>query len=280
MAVKLIIDSGCDLSAQQAEAMGMILVPMTVHFGNEEFRSGVDLSTEEFYHKLAQTQQLPTTSQPTPFDFETAFEQVVDAGDEVVALCVSSNLSGTYQSACIAAADMGERVHVVDTQSVTMGQRILAEYACILRDQGFSAREIAQKIEQKKADVVLYGAVDTLEYLIKGGRLSKAAGAVGTVLGIRPVLTIQDGVLVVAGKARGPKASLGMLKSFLEETGIDTTLPYIAGYTGNDPQVLNPLLDTCDPLLDGSTFPISHIGSTIGTHAGPGLVGIACFRKA
>lgn len=279
MAVKLIIDSGCDLNAQQAEALGLILVPMTVHFGSEEFRSGVNLSSHAFYEKLAESQELPTTSQPTPYDFETAYREVLDAGDEAVVLCVSSNLSGTYQSACIAADGMEDRIHVVDTQSVTIGQRVLTDYAISLRDQGLSAKEIAQKLEEKKADVVVFGAVETLEYLIKGGRLSKAAGAVGTVLGIRPVLTVKDGVLVMAGKARGPKASLNMLKGFLEEAAIDTSLPCVAGYTGNDPEILKPLLEVCEPLLNGGHFPTTHIGSTIGTHAGPGLVGIACFRK-
>lgn len=277
MAVKFIVDSGCDLSQTQAEALGVILVPMSIHFGCEEYRSGVNLTNEEFYKKLAASRELPTTSQPTPYDFETVYRQVKSNGDEAVVLCISSALSGTYQSAAIAAADFQDRIYVVDTYTVTIAQRILLEYAFQLREKGCTAAQIAAQLEEKKSSVRVYGAVDTLEYLIKGGRLSKAAGAVGTVLGIRPVLTVRDGVLVVAGKARGPKASITMLKNFAEEDGIDLSMPFLAGYTGTDPQIIDGLSDAFSDTLHN--IPVSEIGSTIGTHAGPGLVGFAFFHK-
>lgn len=280
MAVKLIIDSGCDLNAQQAKDLDMILVPMTVHFGDEEYHSGIDLSNEEFYSKLAASRNLPTTSQPTPYDFESVYQQVKDAGDEAVVLCISSALSGTYQSAKIAANDFEGCIYVVDTYTVTIAQRILVEYALQLRAEGYTAGQIAAKVEKKKNDIRVYGAVDTLEYLIKGGRLSKAAGAIGTVLGIRPVLTVRDGALVVAGKARGPKASIAMLKNFVQEDGIDTSLPLLAGYTGTDPQVVSALLESLSGFELDACIPVAEIGSTIGTHAGPGLVGVAFFKKS
>lgn len=280
MAVQIIIDAGCDLSQQQAKAMGVTLIPMTIRFGSEEYRAGFDISNEEFYNKLTGSKELPTTSQPTPYDFETVYNRVKEAGDEAVVLCISSALSGTYQSATIAAADFEDCVYVVDTRAVTVAQRILLDYAVSLKKHGASAGEIAAEIERKKGDVRAFGAVDSLEYLIKGGRLSKAAGAVGTVLGIRPILCLSDGALEVAGKARGPKAAVAMTHNLIEELGIDFSLPSGLGYTGNDPQVIDPFLNAPNSAWAGHDVAIYNVGSTVGTHTGPGLFLAAFFKKS
>lgn len=280
MAVKLIIDAGCDLSAEQANALGVTLIPMTIRFGNEEYRAGVNITNEEFYNKLTEAKELPTTSQPTPYDFETAYQQVKAAGDEAVVLCISSALSGTYQSAMIAAADFEDCIHVIDTRAVTVAQRILLDYAISLKNHGTSAKEIAEEIEKKKKDVCAFGAVDTLEYLIKGGRLSKAAGAVGTVLGIRPVLHLKDGALEVVGKARGPKAAITMTHNLITELGVDFSMPSGVGYTGNDSQVVKPFLDAPNSAWAGHDASIYNVGSTVGTHTGPGLFLVAFFKKS
>lgn len=280
MAVKLIIDAGCDLSADQANALDVTLIPMTIRFGNEEYRAGFDISNEEFYNKLTTTKELPTTSQPTPYNYEIVYQQVKDAGDEAVVLCVSSSLSGTYQSAMIAAADFEDCIHVVDTRAVSVAQRIVLEYAISLKNHGASAKEIAEEIEKKKRDLCVLGAVDTLEYLIKGGRLSKAAGAVGTVLGIRPVLHLKDGVLEVVGKARGPKAAITIAHNLIAELGVDFSMPSGVGYTGNDPQVVRPFLDAPNSAWACNDIPIYNVGSTVGTHTGPGLFMVAFFKKS
>ena len=280
MAVILITDSGCDLDTAQAQELNITLVPMTVRFGETEYLSGVNLSKEEFYNKLTESKELPTTSQPTPYDFEKAFQNVKNAGNEAVVLCVSSVLSGTYQSACIAADIYEDCIHVVDTKAVSIAQKILLDYAVLLREQGLSATEIASALEEKKNAVCAFGAVDTLEYLIKGGRLSKAAGAVGSMLGIRPVLPLSDGALVVAGKARGPKAAISMTNKLVEETGIDFSMPFGMGYTGNDAAVTDAYLNNEDSVWSNHTVPVYHVGSTVGTHAGPGLCIAAFFKKS
>ena len=280
MAVVLITDSGCDLDTAQAQELKITLVPMTVRFGETEYLSGVNLSKEEFYNKLTESKELPTTSQPTPYDFEKAFQNVKNAGNEAVVLCVSSVLSGTYQSACIAADSYEDCIHVVDTKAVSIAQKILLDYAVLLRKQGLSATEIASALEEKKNAVCAFGAVDTLEYLIKGGRLSKAAGAVGSMLGIRPVLTLSDGALVVAGKARGPKAAISMTNKLVEETGIDFSMPFGMGYTGNDAAVTDAYLNNEDSVWSNHTEPVYHVASTVGTHAGPGLCIAAFFKKS
>ena len=279
MAVILITDSGCDLDSNQAQALEITLVPMTVRFGEEEYLSGVNLSKDEFYNKLATNKQLPTTSQPTPYDFENVYQKVKADGNEAVVLCVSSALSGTYQSACIAADGYEDCIYVVDSKAVSVAQKILLDYAISLRQQGLSANMIATALEDKKESICAFGAVDTLEYLIKGGRLSKAAGAVGSMLGIRPVLTLCEGALDVAGKARGPKAAISMTNKLMEETGIDFSMPYAVGYTGNDPAITEAFLTAPDSALANRSVPVYQVGSTVGTHAGPGLFIAAFFKK-
>lgn len=280
MAVRFIIDAGSDLTQAQAQALGVALIPMTVRFGTEEFRSGLDLSNNEFYDKLAAATELPTTSQPTPFDFQQVYQQIREAGDQAVVLCISSALSGTYQSATIAAADYSECVYVVDTKAVSVAQRILLDYAISLKNHGASAKEIAAELEKKKESVCAYGAVDTLEYLIKGGRLSKTAGAVGSMLGIRPVLCLSNGALAVAGKARGVKAAIAMTHKLIEEIGVDHSMPVGIGYTGKDPSVVKPYLEASNSVWAGETIPVYNVGSTVGTHTGPGLFIVGFFKKS
>ena len=280
MAVKLIIDAGSDLTVAQAKELDVTLIPMSVRFGSEEYLSGVDITNEEFYNRLATERELPTTSQPTPFAFEEVYQQVVDSGDEAVVLCVSSALSGTYQSACIAADGLEDRIFVVDTRAVSVAEKILLDYAISLRNHGANAQAIAAELEKKKEDVCVFGAVETLEYLIKGGRLSKTAGAVGSVLGIRPVLHLVDGALEVAGKARGAKAAITMTHQFISDVGIDFTMPCGLGYTGNDPKVLSPFLEAQNASWSGQDIPVYNVGSTVGTHTGPGLFLVAFFKKS
>ena len=280
MAVTLITDSGCDLTWEQARELNVILIPMTVHFGDEEYFSGIDLSNEDFYKKLAVSAELPTTSQPTPFQFEQAYAKIKQNGDEAVVLCVSSALSGTYQSANIAQDGYEDCVYVVDSQAVSTAQKVLLDYAISLRNHGASAKEIALALEAKKNDVCAFAAIETLEYLIKGGRLSKAAGAVGSVLGIRPILTLKDGALTIAGKARGVKGAISMTNKMIADVGIDFSMPVAVGYTGCDPEVIRPYLDVEDSVFSGETPSIYHVGSTVGTHAGPGAIIAAFFRKS
>lgn len=280
MAVKFIIDAGCDLTAQQAAELDVILIPMTICFDNKEYRSGIDLSHEDFYKMLTEEKELPTTSQPTPYEFEAVYQKIKENGDEAVVLCVSSALSGTYQSASIARDGYEDCIYVVDTRAVSLAQKILLDYAISLKKNGISAKEIVQELERKKSDVCAYGAVETLDYLIKGGRLSKTAGAVGSVLGIRPVLYLCDGALSVAGKARGAKGAITMTHNLVAEVGVDFTMPFAIGYTGNDPQVIIPYLDAPNSVWNGHDVPVFNVGSTVGTHTGPGLFITAFFKKS
>ncbi len=280
MAVKLITDSGADISAAEAAELEIILVPMTIHFGKEEFHSGVDLSAEDFYTKLGKSVELPTTSQPTPAAFQEEYYKIKEAGDEAVVVCISSALSGTYQSAVIAAEDYSDCIHIVDTKNVTLGQRILVMYARTMINEGFSAGEIARKLLTMRSKVCVYGVLDTLIYLIKGGRLSKAAGFVGSIMGIRPLLTVnEDGELEVVGKARGQKAALSSLDKLLLKNEVDFSLPAAVGYTGLNACIAEDYVCSNTSALKDLSLSICAIGSTIGTHTGPGALALAFFKK-
>ena len=278
MSVKIIIDSTADL--MPAVKARCLVVPLTIHFDDEEYIDGVTITHREFYEKLIESDVLPHTSQAAPSAFAQVFEEVVQAGDQAVVITLASGLSGTYQSAIIARDGFEDCIHVVDTKAVSIAQRILLNFAISLKKHGATAKEIAQELERKKADVCAYGAVETLEYLIKGGRLSKTAGAVGSVLGIRPVLYLCDGALAVAGKARGAKGAITMTHNLIAEIGIDFTMPFAIGYTGNDPQVIEPYLDAPNSAWKGYEVPVYNVGSTVGTHTGPGLFIVAFFKKS
>lgn len=276
MAVQLIIDSASDLTLEEAKALGVKLIPIPINFGEQEYLSGVNITQEEFYNKLASCKELPTTSQPAPYEFEKAFREVKEAGDEAVVLCISSALSGTYQSAKAIAQDYSDCVWVVDTLSVTIGQRLLLDYALQLREKGYNAKRLAEEIENAKTRLTVYGIVNTLDYLVKGGRLSKAAGAAGTLLGIRPVLTVRDGVLQVISKARGIKAAHAALNKLVEETTQDTNMPSMVAHTGTDDADLTAFLESAD--LKWSMVPRGIVGSTVGTHTGPHLICLGYFK--
>ena len=199
--VKIVIDSTINVAGHLSEKF--TIVPLTVKFGDEEFIDGVTISNSEFYEKLIGSDISPTTSQATPDKFEQVFKEAVDQGFDVVAITISSSLSGTCQSANIAADEYIGKVFVVDSYAVTIGGGILAELALTLAEQGKSAKEIAETLETEKSNIRLVALFDTLEYLKRGGRISKATAFAGGILNIKPIIGVEDGQITVLGKARG-----------------------------------------------------------------------------
>jgi DegV family protein with EDD domain len=282
MGVKIIIDSSSDVSQEKAAEWGIKVIPLKVRFGNEEFEDGVTLSNRTFYEKLIETDEIPKTSQISPYTYEEAFREALEAGDEVVCLVISSGVSGCLQSANIAAQECGAGIHVVDTRQFCISYYILAEYAVRLRDRGMNAAEIASEIERVKDSATLVSVFDTLEYLKLGGRLSSAAAFAGSVLAIKPVISISDGIVDVIGKARGSKNGNNMLVQRIEKLGgIDFSMPLCLGYTGLSDELLKKYLQDSYHLYAGQveTIPIVSVGATIGTYAGPGAIAFAFFPK-
>lgn len=281
MALRILVDSTFDFTPEQLELTGIEVVRLHVNFGGEDFVDGVDITPEGFYERLIESDALPTTSQAAPADFAEAFERLTANGDELVCLTISSKLSGTYQSAMIAAADFEGRVRVVDTLNVALGAQILARYALRLASGGRGMDEVADELERVKGRVHIIALLDTLEYLKRGGRISAAAAAVGGVFSIKPVITIRDGAVAVIGKARGSKNGENLLSQLIEKHGVDFTMPYVLGYTGLSDALLQKYKADSARLWVGyaKDLPVSIVGSVVGTHAGPGAIAVAFFGK-
>ncbi len=279
MNVRIIVDSSTDVA--EAYLNRIQVVPLTLRFGEEEYYDGVTIHKEEFYRRLVESDELPTTSQAAPASFDQVFREVAANGDSAVVICLSSKLSGTYQSACIA-AESYDNIYVVDSQSVAIGTGVLAQYAVDCADAGISAREIAEKLEKKKADVTVIALLDTLEYLKKGGRISKTVAFAGGVLNIKPVVTVQDGVVALIGKARGSRNGNNLLVEKINQSGgVDFSMPVLLGYTGLNSALLDKYVEDSRGLWaeELDAIPKTLLCSIIGTHVGPGAVAVAFFRK-
>lgn len=278
MAVTVVVDSTADL-LPQVEAR-VKLVPLSIRFGDEEYIPGVNMDTRRFYELLVERDVLPTTSQASPFAFEEVFRQAVEAGDDVVCLTCSSKLSGTHQSAVIAAREFPGKVWVVDSNTIAIGLGILTEYALTLVDLGFSAEEVALQLLRRREDVRVLALVDTLEYLKKGGRISSAVAFAGGVLNIKPVITLTGGEIRMLGKARGSRQANNLLVQEIEKAGgVDFDKPLLLGYTGLSDALLRKYIDDSARLWEGyrKELPACAVGSVVGTHVGPGAVAVAFF---
>lgn len=275
MAIRIITDSASDMERADALTLGVHVVPLKVQFGETTYLDGETITMPEFYTLLLEGEVSPTTSQPTPEDFLTLFEAAQEAGDQVVAVLLSSSLSGTVQSAVIAKGMCGyDGIHIVDSFSATLGEQLLVRHACKLRDQGCSAQEIVDVLEALKNRIRIYAVIDTLEYLRRGGRLSNLQASIGTVTRLKPVITLREGKVVVAGKGFGTAAAVKQAMKFIAEAPADPAYPAFSVYSDDqrsEEQLLPKLAEAGllpENLLHGS------LGATIGTHVGPGAMGL------
>lgn len=276
MAIRILTDSTSDILPQEAQERNLMLVPLRVNFADAGYRDNVDITHEEFYEKLAASDKLPTTSQPTPEDFLTCFEQAKEQGDTLICILLSGGLSGTAQSAQIAKELCDyENIYVVDSRQATAGIRVLVDLADQLIREGKSAQEIVAELEQARERVRLYIMVDTLEYLHKGGRLSSSVAVVGTMLKVKPLLTLQDGVLSMSGKGVGLKDAMkGLLKLVGDELHADPRLPVYFVYSAKESNCAQ--LRALAEEKYGIQRTESHsVGAVLGSHVGPGAAAIA-----
>ena len=278
MKTRIIVDSTVDVPEELRARM--LVAPLHVRFGDEEFIDGVTITSREFYQRLMNSEVLPASSQPSLDSFEKIYEEVTAAGDEAVVLTISSKLSGTYQSACIAAEDY-PNVHVVDTLTAAVGSGVLAELALQLADEGMDAMGIVERITAERENVCLLAVIDTLEYLKKGGRLSATAAFAGTLLSIKPLISVPNGEISVWGKARGTRKGNEMMIAELNARGVDFSKPVIQGYTGLSAELLEKFLADSAEIWAShpETQRIVPICSVIGTHVGPGAYATAFFMK-
>lgn len=282
MGFRIITDSASDMPQETAEKMGVTVMPIHTRFGEQEYLDGVTLKPREFFEKLVETDEIPRTSQITPFEFEEEFDKWISAGESVLCITMSAGVSGTYHSACAAAEDFGDKVIVIDSRQFCISLYVLVEYACRLRDAGKTLQETAAAVEEAKKRVHVISVFATLEYLKLGGRISAAAAMAGNILSIKPVITIRKGVVEVIGKARGSKKANNMLVEFIEQVGgVDYNMPYCLGFTGFSEEVLLKYVDDNAARYKEAikNITIVPVGATVGTYAGPGAVALAFFNK-
>ena len=280
--IRILTDSASDILPAEAEQLGVTVIPLNVTLEDGTvLRDGIDMTPSEYYTHLAACRKLPTTSQPSPELFENFFLEAAAAGDEVIGIFLSHALSGTYQCAKLA-ADMAnvDNVLFVDSGHVCLSEALLVRLAVQLRDSGKTAGQIAAILEHAKEHLHLVAAIDDLKYLRKGGRLPAAVAVAGGMLGIKPLITIQDGKVAMAGKARGlPGAYVALFKKVEEMGGINPAFQALAGYTVS-PREVTPIQTYLRDNLQQEDLLVRQIGCVIGTHAGPGAFGIAFFDKA
>ena len=280
MSVRIITDSASDFDPAVAKRRNLSVVPMTVQFGGASFVPGKTITNDVFYQLLQEGKTNPSTSQPTPESFLRLFEEAKAAGDQVVAILLSGALSGTLQSAVIARGLCEyDPIYIVDSMTATAGMQILVNYACKLRDSGLTASAIAAEVERLKDKVRIFAVMDTLEYLRRGGRLSGFQAGLGAVTRLKPTIAVRDGTVGIVGKSFGMSAAVKHMMKMLEEHPIDDDFPSYFLYSDNKAveDLLLPGLRERGKLPQRLHY--CGIGPVIGTHIGPGALGMAYMER-
>jgi DegV family protein with EDD domain len=269
--VRIVTDSTADLTPEQQRAAGITVVPLNVHFGDEVFRDHVDLSTDEFFRRLKASSQLPHTSQPSVGAFEEAYRALLEGGNEIVSVHLSSKVSGTYNSALMAAQSIGGgKIDVVDSLSTSMALGFMALEAANLARAGRDRQTVAGCVQGLVAKARVICVVDTLTYLERGGRIGKAAALLGSLLNVKPILQLKDGEVVPLGRARGRPQALNRLVELLERDGKVSRLAIMHGAAQADAEQLRERVASTYPGVD---IQLTEIGAVLGTHTGPGVIG-------
>lgn len=272
MAVRVVTDSACDLPEALARQLGIEIVPLTIRFGDEELVDREELSTSEFWRRLEESPVLPETSAPSAGAFEDTFRRLVsDGATGIVCINLSSKLSATMQAARVAAKAVADEcpIEVIDSLHVSMGLGNLCLVAARRGAAGDSLETIVAEVLDRRGRTKLYGTLDTLEFLKKGGRVGNARAMLGSMLAIKPVLEVRDGVVEEAGKVRTRSKALRLLVDKVKEGPAEN----LAVLHGAAPD-LDELLDILDPLVPRAEIVVGDIGPVIGTHAGPRVIGV------
>ena len=269
--VRIVTDSTADLTPEQQRAAGITVVPLNVHFGDQVFRDHVDLTTDEFFRRLKASSQLPRTSQPSVGAFEEAYRTLLEGGDEIVSVHLSSKVSGTFNSALMAAQSVGDgKVDVVDSLSTSMALGFMALEAADLARAGRDRQTVAECLRGLVAKARVICVVDTLTYLERGGRIGKARALLGSLLNVKPILQLKDGEVVPLGRARGRPQALNRLVELLERDGKVSRLAIMHGAAKSDAEQLRARVASTYPGVD---IQLTEIGAVLGTHTGPGVIG-------
>lgn len=271
--VRIVTDSTCDLPRSVREELGIEVVPLNVHFGDQIYRDGVDLDSAQFFEKLATSPELPRTSQPSPGVFEETYRRLAGEGVSVVSIHLSAKLSGTFQSACLARDALRARckIEVIDSRSASLGLGMIVMAAAELAKAGADQWEIESYVRRLIPNVHILFFVETLEYLQRGGRIGRARAFLGTLLNIRPILKLEDGEVQPVEKVRTRSKAIDWLVEFVE---LFPNIDRLAVLHSNTPGDVETLLHRLEPIYPRDRIMVGQYGPVIGTHAGPGGVGV------
>lgn len=273
--VRIITDSTCDISQEKLDEIGAICVPLTVYFGDEAFIDGQNLTSAQFYEKLRGENTIPRTAQPCPLAFEQTFRECLERDEDVLCILISSELSGTVQSANIAKnAIESDRIRIIDSKTVCLGLGLLINIVAKKAAAGATMDELCACVTGLMDRTRVYAAVETLEYLKKGGRLSGTAAALGTMLNLHPILTVEDAKVINADKVRGKKRMFTMLADLAEKLGVDTQYPVMFGHGGSEENCVK-LEEAFRAQHEVKEVAYAAVGPVVGTYTGPGVVAIA-----
>ena len=280
MSIRIVIDSTSDIPKEFIEKHNIIMLPLTVNFGEDSYLDKVELNSDEFFDKLTRSDNLPTTSQVTPEKFIEAFNKILQEGDQVLGIFLGSDLSGTYESAYIAKETIGDdRIHLIDSRSVCLGTFSLIIEAVQLVEQGKDINEIVEILEGLKDKVEVFVVLDTLKYILKGGRLSKTQAIAGTILNIKPILKVEDSKIEVVDKVRGRSRAIKWIDSWIEKNNIDLSDKHVFLYHARNEKAVNALKDIVENKYKAKNIIVSEVGAVIGTHTGPGALAFAVLNK-
>lgn len=277
--IHIITDSTCEFNPEEQKNMNITVIPHQINFGEVSYRDNIDITREEFYEKLVTVQELPTTSQINPAEFEEVFQKVKEKDEEAVVLLITSELSGTFQSAHIATEMVdSEHIYLVDSNTGSFGLALLVKEAVKLREAGFKAKEIATKIQSLSKRIKLVAVIDTLKYLKIGGRISASSAFIGNILGIHPILEVRNGKIIAIDKVRSFKAGMRKLLEYLEKEPADLSYGLSFGHS-NAKEKLDKFVDYIKASYPTNDITITNIGSAVGAHTGPGVIGISYITK-
>jgi DegV family protein with EDD domain len=273
----IVTDSTADIPVEQARAWGVTVIPLAVNFGMQQYRDGIDIHSDEFYRMLDGANPLPTTSQPSPTEFKQIYEQLLEDHDSIISIHLSAGLSGTLSSAEAAKEMMEGEIHLIDSRSISLGIGTLVAEAVELVQQGLRAAEVAEKLQVARNRVEVLFTLDTLEYLHKGGRIGRVQAIMGSLLNIKPIVRVVDGIYVPAGKARRQDQALKAMVDVFLSLAEGKQIKRISVAHGAAPAAARKLASMLEQAFNISVPLLTQVGPVIGVHTGPGTVG-ACLQ--
>lgn len=273
--IAVVTDSCADIPKEIVEKLGITVVPLNVIFGEEVLKDGVDITSKEFYKRLEESKKLPSSSQPTPDEFHQVYKDLLEEHDRIISIHLSEKLSGTINSARAAAKEFGEKVYIFDSHSISVGVGLQVEATIEAIEEGLSLEEIKDYLPKLRDSTHVMFTLDTLEYLEKGGRIGKAESLLGSLLNIKPIIIVKEGLYHAFGKTRSQKKAIRKISRHLQEISEGKTVKRLAVAHGMASDAMELLKNDLEKAFNVKASIVTEVGPVIGVHTGPGTIGTA-----